>query len=317
MEELQPKDLEELVRELEEESGAQESLPGEVEELLRVLQSGTLYLARRDAAEQLGKVGTSSPRIVHTLIAAYESDPYSMVNRAAAESLRTHVHQEYLQEHPDLMEAAERALQKRPGADRQRPPRTSPGPNSGPPLEEAMLWAGEAIDHPAGLAIFASGLILGLVRKLRNASARALQERPVADRQGPSSRPGSGPSDLEEAERKRSVVAGYLAIIVAWAAAVFIGSSVGSYTMGAGSPFWLAGNFPWVLESIAAGWRYGFCCTLPALALGLFLVWILGRAFAAGRESRSSFIVVAGFSVIVALVGGFLTGWFAVVEWYH
>lgn len=112
-------------------------------------------------------------------------------------------------------------------------------------------------------------------------------------------------------------MAGYLAIVLAWAAAVFIGSSVGSYTMGAGSPFWLAGNFPWVVESMAAGWVYGLYCTLPALALSLFLVWILGRAFAAGRESRSSFVVVVSFVVIVALVGGSLTGWFAVVTWYH
>ena len=85
----------------------------------------------------------------------------------------------------------------------------------------------------------------------------------------------------------------------------------------AGSPFWLAKNFPWILESTAAGWRFGFCCTLPALALGLFLVWTLGRAYAARRESRSSFVGVVIFGVIVALVGGFLTAWFAVVEWYY
>jgi Tfp pilus assembly protein PilF/sugar lactone lactonase YvrE len=121
MAELRSEDLEELVQELEEEDSTQESLPQEVEELLHVLQSGTLYSARGDAAEQLGKVGTSSPRIVRALIAAYESDFSSTVNRAAAKSLRAPVHQEYLQQHPDLMEATEGALQQRPGADRQLP----------------------------------------------------------------------------------------------------------------------------------------------------------------------------------------------------
>lgn len=185
MEELQPQDIEDLLQELEEEGGAEESPPPDVEEFLRVLQSGSSALARRDAAEKLGKVGTSNQRIVRALIAAYESDSYQFVNMAAAEALRAPVHQKYLQEHPDLKEATERALQGHPGADRQRLPRTSPGPKSGRSLEEGLLWAGEAIDHPAGLAIFASGLILGLVRKLRNASERALGERPVSDRQGP------------------------------------------------------------------------------------------------------------------------------------
>lgn len=47
MEELKPQHIEELMQELEEaESGAQESLPLEVAELLRVLQSGTCCLAR-------------------------------------------------------------------------------------------------------------------------------------------------------------------------------------------------------------------------------------------------------------------------------
>jgi hypothetical protein len=121
MEELQPEDIGELLQELEEEYGAQESLPEEVEELLHVLQSSSAALDRRDAAEQLGNLETSSPRIVRGLIAAYGSDPYSMVNRAAAKSLRAPVHQEYLQENPDLMGVTERALQQGPGADRQPP----------------------------------------------------------------------------------------------------------------------------------------------------------------------------------------------------
>jgi hypothetical protein len=97
MEELRPEDIEDLLQELEEESGAQESLPQEVEDLLRVLKSGNLHSARQDAAEQLGNVGTSSDRIVRALIAASESDLHPNVRRAAAKSLRASAHQEYLQ----------------------------------------------------------------------------------------------------------------------------------------------------------------------------------------------------------------------------
>ncbi len=50
MEELRAEDIEELLRELEEERGAQESLPQETMDLLRVLESGSLYLARQNAA---------------------------------------------------------------------------------------------------------------------------------------------------------------------------------------------------------------------------------------------------------------------------
>ena len=84
MEELLPQDIEELLQELDEEYGTRESIPHEVEELFRVLQAGDLYLARRNAAEELGNVRTSSPRIVRALIAAYDSDSYPEVRRAAA-----------------------------------------------------------------------------------------------------------------------------------------------------------------------------------------------------------------------------------------
>lgn len=121
MEELRPEDIEELLRELEEDSGAQESLPREVEELLHVLQSGSRHLDRLNAAVKLGNVDTSSPRIVRALRAAKTSDPYATVGRAAVKSLRAPVHQAYIQEHPELMEATESALEQRPGADRHPP----------------------------------------------------------------------------------------------------------------------------------------------------------------------------------------------------
>jgi hypothetical protein len=117
VEELRPEDLEELVQEFEEEDGVQESLPQEVEELLRVLQSGSLYLARQNAADQLGRVGTSSSRIIRVLAAAQASDAYPEVRRAAAKALRAPVHQQYVQQHPELQETAQRAIEKFPSSD--------------------------------------------------------------------------------------------------------------------------------------------------------------------------------------------------------
>ena len=123
----------------------------------------------------------------------------------------------------------------------------------------------------------------------------------------------SVPRDLEASLKLRRIVAGSLAIVLAWIAAVLFGSSVGSYMMGDGNPFWLAGNLAFILE----GSRYGFCCTLPVLAFGLFFLWIAGGAFILGKQSRSSFIASIILGVIIALVGGCLTGWFGVVEMYH
>lgn len=121
MEKLHPQELEALVQELAEDSGAQESPPPEVEELLQILQSGSLYLARQDAAKQLGSMTTSHPRIVRALISAYESDPYPEVRRAAAASLRAPAHQEYLQQYPDLMEAIGRAHEQHRGLGTEKP----------------------------------------------------------------------------------------------------------------------------------------------------------------------------------------------------
>jgi hypothetical protein len=123
---------------------------------------------------------------------------------------------------------------------------------------------------------------------------------------------------LDASSKRRWIVAGNLAVILAWAATVFLGSSAGSYMMVTGSPFWLAENLPQILKGISTGMRYGFCCTLPVLAFGLFVLWIAGsRAFMAGKQNRSSFIVVTILGVIIASGGGCITGWFGVVEWYY
>ncbi len=74
MDELLPQDIDDLLQELEEDYGTEEPFPPEVEKLLQDLQSGSSYLAREDAADQLGNVGTSGRRIVQALVAAYQSD---------------------------------------------------------------------------------------------------------------------------------------------------------------------------------------------------------------------------------------------------
>jgi len=112
MEELRPEELEALVQELEGESEEEEALSPEVEELLRDLAQASFGLARLKAAEDLGELSESSPRIVRALIAAGESDAFLGVREAALESLRAPVHQEILREYPDLMQHARSATEQ-------------------------------------------------------------------------------------------------------------------------------------------------------------------------------------------------------------
>jgi hypothetical protein len=112
MEELQPEDLEELVRELEGESEEEEALSPEVEKLLSELQQANWWMLRQGAALRLGKLSESSPRIVQSLIAAAKSDSISGVREAATESLRAPAHQEILQEYPGLMQRAQSATEQ-------------------------------------------------------------------------------------------------------------------------------------------------------------------------------------------------------------
>ena len=65
MEEVQPEELEELVRELEGESDAEESISPEIESLLRDLQPARRFTARLRAARQLGEVSSSSRHTNH------------------------------------------------------------------------------------------------------------------------------------------------------------------------------------------------------------------------------------------------------------
>lgn len=121
MEDLRLEEVEDLLEELEEEQGAIEEPPpkleerkqelqqerGEVElsprveELLSLLQSSDRYYTQKNAAQELGKLETSSPRIVQALIAAIDSDAHPSVRRAAIRALRAPVHQQFLsRRHP-------------------------------------------------------------------------------------------------------------------------------------------------------------------------------------------------------------------------
>jgi hypothetical protein len=151
MEELQSQELDDLVQEPDVESGAEEALPAEVEGLLRILEAGSLYLysSRRIAAKQLGGVSRSSRRIVQALMAAAEADSSDEVRAMAAESLRAPVHQEYLQEHPDVVEPLDSTLDQASGKGETG--RGMPAQESKIPIQ--CLKAGAVAGLVVGLAI--------------------------------------------------------------------------------------------------------------------------------------------------------------------
>lgn len=137
-------DTEELLRELEDEYGGQRPDAADVDELLLNLQLENVFTWRRDAAQQLGNLSTSSPQIVLALVTARDSDPNAAVREAAAAALRAPVHQEFGQSRPDFEEATERTLQQPPGAVGQ-----PLGPGTGSVLtdQEARDSALSAIFH--------------------------------------------------------------------------------------------------------------------------------------------------------------------------
>jgi hypothetical protein len=110
MEDLQPQEIEELLPEVEEEDDWPELASSDVEGLLHVLQHGRRSDDRWDAAERLGRVEASSPRMVQALVTASESDPFPEVRRAAANSLRVPAHQAFLARESDLREAVKPVL---------------------------------------------------------------------------------------------------------------------------------------------------------------------------------------------------------------
>jgi hypothetical protein len=93
----------------------EQTLSPEIEKLLQDLQAGqTFSAARIAAARKLGQLSASNLPVVNALIAALESDPSPAVRKAAAASLRASVHQEILQQHPDLMHRVQEIERSQP-----------------------------------------------------------------------------------------------------------------------------------------------------------------------------------------------------------
>ena len=154
---LPTEELEELLEELEGQNNAAESLPLEIESLLRDLQPARRFTSRLRAARQLGEVSSSSRQIVQSLATVAELDHSDEVRAVAAESLRAPVHQEYLQEVLDRKNAVDMARQQRLITRDQVPQtgelagRRMPEQQSRVPLQ--CLKAGSVVGVVVGLAI--------------------------------------------------------------------------------------------------------------------------------------------------------------------
>lgn len=77
----------------------------DIDALLADLQSLYAY-RRKEAVIKLGRIPVSSRRVIEALIAAKNLDQFDEVRDAAVRALMSPVHQEFLQEHPDLQAAA-------------------------------------------------------------------------------------------------------------------------------------------------------------------------------------------------------------------
>jgi hypothetical protein len=84
----------------------QESELPEIASMLQNLQPENPVQVKKKAAEQLGELEESNREIVQALIAAKELDPSYQVRVQTAESLRQAVHQEILDQYPELMASA-------------------------------------------------------------------------------------------------------------------------------------------------------------------------------------------------------------------
>lgn len=138
MDEHAPKDVKDLLEELEDEYGAEEPLTSEAEHLLDELRPGSFFSNRKRAAEQLGRLGSSHPRILAALIELSESDKSYYVRKLAAEAVEAPVHQELLRRYPNLREVTERALRRTPRGERDHTPRAPEV--QAPPQAGRLTW---------------------------------------------------------------------------------------------------------------------------------------------------------------------------------
>jgi hypothetical protein len=152
-------------------------------------------------------------------------------------------------------------------------------------------------------------------------TTEAAQPAPISPRKGelgleeepqgslPPEEPGV-PADLVTLSSNKWIVGGVLALVLAWAAGVFVGSYI------------LAGreSITRALPPGSAGMQYSFCCALPVLALSVWGLWSVARGFVAGKLNRSNVIGAIILGAIIASVGGCFAAIlpvFALIIWYH
>jgi hypothetical protein len=82
------------------------SLTADMEKLTDTLKRGGLAFRRLEAAEKIGKLKQSHPRLVLALLRAQEWDRAAEVRKAAAAVLKSPVHRRLLEDHPGLAEEA-------------------------------------------------------------------------------------------------------------------------------------------------------------------------------------------------------------------
>jgi len=80
--------------------------PEELNKLLRDLSGPVIAVTRRYSAQILGQLPTSSAEVVQALSAAVALDSDPEVRTAAILALQSPIHQEFIKEHPDLMQQA-------------------------------------------------------------------------------------------------------------------------------------------------------------------------------------------------------------------
>jgi hypothetical protein len=82
---------------------SEQPLASEMEKLLQELKRGGLAFRRIEAAEKIGKLALSHPRLVEALLRAREKDVSEEVRKAAAEALKSPVHAQILKRNPGLI----------------------------------------------------------------------------------------------------------------------------------------------------------------------------------------------------------------------